>query len=195
MKNFILPCFVIVFLLIACNNNKAKNSAPQDEANSSTEIITDSSDDVQQRLEQMKELPPLNPDQIKALFPDELAGLKRSGYSGINNEGYEIGEATYTSDDGKELQLTIFDCVGDAGVGKYNIMYLGYINTESADETGYKKPVSFNGEKAIESYEKNQDKYGILFPSGKRFLVNVEGEKTGLDTVKQAASSLNLKIN
>jgi len=195
MKNFILPCFVTVLLSIACDSNKARNSAPQDEAKSSTEIITDSSDDVQKTLEQMKELTPLNPDQVKGLFPDELSGIKQSDYRRINNEGYEIGEATYKSDDGKELHLTIFDCVGDAGVGKYNIMYLGYINTESGDETGYKKPVSFNGEKAIESYEKNQDKYGILFPSGKRFLVSVEGEKTGLDTVKQAASSLNLKTN
>jgi len=194
MKNLILPCFVTVCLLTACNGNKTKNPA-RDEAKPSTEIIADSAGDIQQRLEQMKKLAPLSPDQIKALFPEELADLKQSDYRRINNEEYEAGEATYKSDDGKEVHLTIFDCVGEAGVGKYNIMYLGYIDMESEDESGYKKSVSFNGGKAIESYEKKEDKYGILFPSGDRLLINVEGEKTGLDAVKQAAGSLNLKIN
>ncbi|SRR5258706_5045692 len=194
MKNLILSCFVTLSLLIACNSHKSKITTATDEAQSSADLITDDTDAIQKRLEQMKKLPPLSADQVKALFPEELAGIKQSDYTRINNEGYEAGEATYHSDDGKEVHLTIFDCVGDAGIGKYNIMYQAYINMESGDENGYKKTVDFNGDKAIESYDKKEDKYGILFTSGNRLLVNAEGEKMGLDTLKQAAGGLNFKI-
>lgn len=109
--------------------------------------------------------------------------------------GYGIAEAKYKSEDGnKEIKVTIYDCVGTAGVAWYSMMYWG-MNMEQEDENGYKKSTTFNGSKAIESYEKNQDQYGLMFPASNRLLVNVEGEKTGLDAVKQAANSLNLKVN
>ena len=54
---------------------------------------------------------------------------------------------------------------------------------------------SFNGNKAIEKYDKNQDQYSLMFPVSNRLMVNIEGEKIGLDAVKQAANSLNLKTN
>src|SRR4029077_8119532 len=100
MRNFILICFAIAYSLSACNNNKAKNGA--DEATndkSLTEAVPENEADViLKREEAMKKLTPFNPDQIKALFPDELIGMKRADYKPINTEGYEVGEASYNSD-------------------------------------------------------------------------------------------------
>jgi hypothetical protein len=196
MKNFFL-LFLVFNVLFACNNNKAKGSDDNTARNDSMQGVTaaDESDVIQKRMEQMKQLKPLTAEQVKSLFPDELAGMKQSEYKATNSEGYEVGEAHYDSGDGKSLDVTIFDCAGEAGAGKYNIMYVGYLNTESEDNNGYKKSIRFNGDKAIETYDKKQESYSILFLSGDRLLVNVEGEHLELDAVKQAASGLNLKAN
>ena len=203
MKQFILSSLLAAFLLTACNSNKSKEPATTDDKSKdkpATEVTTDNTsqnpaEEIQKRLEQMKKMPALSTDQIKAMLPEELAGMKRSSFNAQSMMGYGIGEAKYKSDDGKQLNLMVYDCVGEAGAGLYNMMYWGAMNMESQDENGYKKSVSFNGGKAIETYEKSQDKYSLLFTSGDRLLVNVEGEKTGLDAVKQAAGSLNLKTN
>ena len=70
----------------------------------------------------------------------------------------ELAQAKYKSDDGKEMRLVVYDCVGEAGVGWYSMMYWG-MNMEQEDENGYTKTTTFNGGKAIEKYEKNQDQY------------------------------------
>lgn len=196
MKNFILLLFVF-HTLIACNNNKAKGPGDNAAKTDSMQGVTaaNESDIIQKRMEQMKQLNPLTAEQVKSLFPDELAGMKQSEYKATNSEGYEVGEAHYESEDGKSLDVTVFDCAGEAGAGKYNIMYVGYLNTESEDNNGYRKSIRFSGDKAIESYDKKQESYSILFLSGDRLLVNVEGEHIELDAVKQAANSLNLKVN
>ena len=194
MRNFILFC-LLLNVLIACNNNKGKGPGSEATKSDSAQgtMPANEADAIQKTMEQMKQLKPFNADQVKALFPQELAGMKQSGYTPGNNEGYETGEARYDSTDGKALDVTVFDCAGEAGAGKYNIMYVGYLNTEAGDDNGYKKSIRFNGDKAIESYDKKQNRYSILFLSGNRLLVNVEGENMGLDEVKQSASNLNLK--
>ena len=202
MKHFILSCLVAACLLTACNNNKSKEPSTNDETSKdkpSTEMTSgnmnqNSADDIQKRMEEMKKMPALSTDQIKAMLPEELMGMKRASFSANSMMGYGVGEARYKSDDEKEMKVMIYDCVGEAGVGWYNLMFWG-MNMESQDDNGYKKTITFNGGKAIESYEKNQEQYSLMFGSGNRLLVNVEGRNTGLDAVKQAANSLNLKTN
>jgi hypothetical protein len=201
MKQFIHACLVVASLLTACNSNKTKEPTTTETGKDkpSTEISADNTgkntaDDVQKKLEEMKKLPALSTDQIKALLPEELGGMKRTSFSANSMMGYGVGEAKYKSDDGKELRLMVYDCVGEAGVGWYNMMFFG-MNMESQDENGYTKTVTFNGGKAIEKYEKNQEQYSLTFPASNRLLINLEGEKTGLDAVKQAAGNLNLKVN
>jgi len=181
---------IISILLASCNNSGKPTVTGKDSAASQP-----LPDEVEQRLEQMKNLTPLSADKIKAMFPEEVEGMKLSDYRAINNEGYESGEASYKSDDGKELLITIFDCVGEAGVGKYNLMYLGSLSAESKDDNSYTKTIQFNGDKAVESYEKDDDKYSLLFPSANRLLVMIEGERTGPDIAKKAAKDLNLRPN
>ncbi len=192
MKHFFILFTVMICMVISCNNNKTGNSVV-DTTGKKTEAA--GVDDDQKKTDHMKGLQGLSPVQVKALFPGELAGLKQTEYRAINDEGYEVGEAVYTSEDGQELDLTIFDCVGDAGVGKYNIMYLSAVNTQSEDGQDYQKPVDFEGVRAIATYQAKQNRYSLLFPSTDRLLVKVEGIKTGPELVKKAAGSLSLKVN
>jgi hypothetical protein len=201
MTRLISLVFAAVFMLAACNNNKSKETSNNsDSSKNGKETVNNNTgtntqqQDMAKLMEEMKKKPALSTDQLKAMLPEEMMGMKRSSFSANSMMGFGMGEAHYKSDDGKEIKVAIWDCVGEAGVGYYNLMFWG-MNMESQDDNGYKKTITFNGGKAIESYEKNQDKYGITFGSGNRLLVNVEGEKTGLDAVKQVAQSLNLQTN
>jgi hypothetical protein len=203
MKHFIYSALIFACFLVACNSNKTKDSETTEEAkteNSTTETsttdntATNSADDVQKKMDELKKLPALSNEQLKAMLPEELAGMKRKSSFVSSNLGYGVGQAAYKSDDGKEMRLTVYDCVGEAGAGWYNMMFWGW-NMEQEDENGYQKTTTFNGNKAIEKYEKNRDQYTLMYAANNRILVSLEGEKTGLDSVKQAAGSLNLKTN
>jgi hypothetical protein len=190
MKQFIILITATLCMIVSCNNNKTGNSAV-DTTGKKTEPA--GADDDQKKTDRMKGLQGLTAGQVKTMFPEELGGLKQTEYRAFNDEGYEIGEATYTSDDGKELELTIFDCVGDAGVGRYSIMYLSAVNTQSEDGQDYQKPVDFEGVRAIETYQAKENRYSFLFPAGDRLLVKVVGIKTGPELVKKAGASLSLR--
>jgi hypothetical protein len=149
---------------------------------------------MQKKIDELKKMPGLTTDQIKAMIPSELNGMKRSSFGAYNYGGYGVGTAEYKGDEGKELRLTITDVAGEAGAGFYSMMYWGW-NMEQEDENGYQKTTTFNGNKAIEKHEKGNDKYTLIYPASDRLLVTLEGEKIGLDAVKSAANSLNLKSN
>lgn len=190
--------------MLSCND-KAKQAS--EEKNNNTEeasseqnatmggLSTQPGDDLNKMMEKMKSLPALSTDQLKAMLPESMNDLKRTSFSVNSGMGYGVADARYKNEDGsKEYHVTIYDCVGTAGVAWYSMMYWG-MNMEQEDENGYKKSTTFNGSKAIESFEKNNNEYSLLFPASNRLLVNVEGENTNLDGVKQVANSLNLKVN
>ena len=176
------------------NNGQTNNENSTGTTNTNPSTNTDGSNDMAKMMEEMKKMPALSTDQIKSMLPETLMGMKRTSFSANSMMGYGVGEARYKADDGKQLHLSIFDCSGVAGAAYYSMMYWG-MNMEREDENGYEKTTTFNGTKAIEKYQKGSDQYTLTFPASNRLLVTVEGEQTGLDMVKQAAGSLNLKVN
>ncbi|HEY0432648.1 MAG TPA: hypothetical protein VGC95_02175, partial [Chitinophagaceae bacterium] len=78
--------------------------------------------------------------------------------------------------------------------GIYSLSYWTKMNMESETDNGYSKTVDFNGQKAVEAYDKGNDSYELTFVGSDRLLVAVKGEKTGLDAVKQVARDLNVKV-
>ena len=191
----------------ACNNKKTKEATiVSEDGNTRTTVEVDPSgsvnqmDEMTKKTEALKKLTPLSLDQLKALLPEELIGLKRSNFNANTAMGFAVADATYKGEadaEGKqpEVKLTIWDCAGEAGSGFYTLTYWSQFNMQSESDDGYTKSVSFNGGKAIESHRKGQNQYTMMFTSGDRLLVSVEGENVGLDAVKQAAQSLNLNTN
>lgn len=202
MRKLIPFLFALTILLMACNNKPKQNTAAKESNTTSTTTTTEETsmpgmptNDMTKIMEEMKKLPALSTDQLKAMLPETLMNMKRSNFSVNSGMGFGVAEASYKNDDdSKRFRVQIFDCAGTAGAAYYSMMYWG-MNMEQEDENGYKKTTTFNGAKAIESYEKGSEQYGLLFPASNRLLVQVEGDNTGLDAVKQAAGSLNLKVN
>lgn len=201
MKSTISLLLISAVFFAACKNNNPKSmtiTSKDGKSKVSVDVnsVAATTDDVQKKLEELKKLTPLTTDQLKAMLPEELVGMKRSSFSANSMMGFATAEATYKkADEDKEMSVSIFDCAGEAGAGIYSLSYWTKMSMQSESDNGYSKTVDFNGKKAVESYEKSGDRYELTYVSSDRLLVNVKGEKTGLDAVKQAAEALNLKVD
>lgn len=201
MKSTVLSLLITGILFAACNNNKPKSMTITSEDGKSkvsvdANSVTATTDEMQKKMDELKKLTPLTTDQLKAMLPEEIMGMKRSNFSANSMMGYASAEATYKNEsDDKQIDLNIFDCAGEAGSGIYSLSYWTKMSIQSESDNGYTKTVDFNGDKAVETYEKGGDSYELTRFVSDRLLVTVKGRKTGLDPVKQAAQGLNLKVN
>jgi hypothetical protein len=201
MKSTILYLVAFGFFLAACNNNKPKPlTITSDDGKNKVSVdvnsVSATTDEMQKKMEELKKLTPLTTDQLKAMLPEEIMGIKRSSFNANSMMGFATAEATYRdSSTEKQINLSIFDCAGEAGAGVYSLSYWTKMNMQSETDNGYTKTVDFKGQKAVEGYEKGSDTYELTYVDSDRLLVTIKGEKTGLDAVKQTAQNLNLKTN
>ena len=196
---FILFGAFLCMLVIACNNNKKPGeiTVTSEDGKTTAKIqpgdLAQSADAFQKKTEELQKLSPYTLDLMKALLPEELAGAKRSKFSANSAMGAAFGEADYAINDSSGLELKIFDCAGQAGAGIYSMQYLAMMNFQSESDDEYTKTIEFNGGKAVEHLNKNNNRSTLTYLAGDRLLVTLEGRNTGIDLLKQAAGSLNLK--
>lgn len=198
MKHLLLIICACAILLTACNNNKKPGVTVTSEDGKTTTTIspadmTETADAFQKKSEELQKLSPYTLDQMKALLPEELAGAKRSKFSANSAMGAAYAEGEYPINDSTDLELKIFDCAGQAGAGIYSMQYLGMMNFQSESDNEYTKTIDFKGGKAVEHHDKNSNRSTLTYLAGERLLVTLEGRNTGVDMLKQAAGSLNIK--
>ena len=193
---------LLVFIAIAaCKGRNDKITIKDEKGNKATIDVSSVSEAAKKieenanEAEKLKKLTPLSIDQIKALIPEELLGMKRSSFSANSAMGVAVGEGTYKGDDDKQLKLEVIDCAGETGAAWYNMRFFALWNFQQEDDNGYQKTVDFNGGKAVEKYSKSNDRYEFTYFSNDRFIVQLEGEKVGLDAIKQVANNISLKTN
>ena len=129
----------------------------------------------------------VDPDKLKALLPQSLAGLPRTevtaqgmGAAGISGSN---AEAVYSAG-GQSITLTVTDM---AAMGALAAMP-GAMGLQSTKETatGYEKVSTVNGQLTTEEWNRDakSGKYGVIIAG--RFLVNAEGTGTSMDALKSA---------
>jgi hypothetical protein len=133
----------------------------------------------------------VDPERLKALLPDSVAGAARTDVSatsaGAAGFGASNAEATYTNGDAR-ITLKITDL---AAAGAFAAM-AGAVNVQSDEQsaTGYKKVSTVNGMLTTEQYD-NQDKsgqYSIIVAS--RFAIEADGSKVDMNTLKAAVAAV-----
>ena len=201
MKRVFISLMAACIMIAACKGRNDKITIKDEEGNKAT-IDVSSINEAAKKMEEnadeaekLKKLTPLSIDQVKALIPNELLGMQRSSFSANSSMGVSVGKGTYKGDGEKELNIEIIDCAGEVGAGWYTMRYFSLWNFQQEDDNGYQKTIDFNGGKAIEKYTKSNDRYEMTYFGNDRFIVQIDGEKIGLDGIKQVASNLNLKTN
>lgn len=195
MKRLLPFCLAAATLFTACNSDKTKEiSVVSDDGKTKTTVdvneVSKAADEMNSRVEELKKLTPYTLDELKALIPEEFMGMKRTKFSANSMMGTGFCSASYANDEGKELDVAIWDCAGEAGVGVYGMQYTALWNFQQEDDNGYQKTIDFKGGRAIEKYTKSNDEYGLTFIAKDRLLVTLQGKKMGLDGVKEAANKL-----
>lgn len=152
-----------------------------------------SADDMDQKVEDLKKLTPLNLEQLKALLPETLNGIQRSSFNTNSMMGFGLAEASYAQDD-KDLKLAIYDCAGEAGSGIFALSYLTQMNMQSESDNGYTRTTDFKGAKAVETYEKNSNQSTLTYIVNDRLMVVLTGRNIDNATLKQLAQDLSFKV-
>jgi hypothetical protein len=133
----------------------------------------------------------VDPERLKALLPDSVAGAARTDVSatsaGAAGFGASNAEATYQNGNAR-ITLKLTDL---AAAGGFAAM-AGAINVQSDETTatGYKKVHTENGMLTTERYD-NQSKsgeYSIIVAS--RFAIEADGDCVGMDVLKAAVAAV-----
>lgn len=202
MKHILLPALAGAFLLTACGNAKVKDAQKNEDGTTTTTTVdmeglkkmSEATDDMTKKTEELKKLKPLDLSQLKSLLPEELAGVKRTNYNTSSAAGYAVAEGEYRKDDTTDLKLVVYDCAGEAGAGWYAMTYWGQMNVQQESEHEYTKTADFKGVKAIEHYNKDAKESSLTYVSNDRLLVVLTGHNMELAALKDAAEGLNFKL-
>src|SRR5258705_1081875 len=99
MKQF-FSLLVAVIFLVACNNSKPKETTIV--SNDGKEKVTvdlnkmqNAAADMQKKTEELQKLSPLSLEELKALVPETLMGVKRSKYNTTSAMGTGVATAEY----------------------------------------------------------------------------------------------------
>jgi len=135
--------------------------------------------------------------ELKALLPEELAGLKRTSASGEKTNAFGINvsksEGEYkTEDNSSRIRITITDMGSMSGWA--GLAAFGWTMTEIDKETedGYERTIEYKGYKGFEKYntERNDGKKEVMV--AKRFMVSVEGYNVPMEAINDAMDEIDI---
>lgn len=200
MKKLSSLLLALAILLTACNNNKPKETiVVSDDGKEKVTIdikqAQNASEQMQKMSEELQKMPSLSLDQLKSMIPEELMGVKRKSFNATSAMGAGLASGEYEINDSSDVKLSIYDCAGPAGAGIYSMQYLGMMNIQSESDDEYTKSIDFMDGRAYEHCEKSSNDCTLTWFASGRLLISLEGRHTGIDAIKQAAQSLNLKVN
>ncbi len=159
--------------------------------------INSSVQDVSKNIETLKKMTPLTNEELKALLPEELLGLKRKELSVGDNAMMQLAsaEAKYSDGDQKKIKLEIMDGAGETGSAMVSILMMSFnMNKEKITETGYEKTAEINGNKAIikENSGENYVNSSIQMVAKNRYLITLTGDGISYDDLEKALNQLKL---
>jgi hypothetical protein len=190
MKQLILSGILAVFLLSACNNKKKTAQVTIEDGK---EKVTIDSGFLQKQIESLQELSPLSQEELKSVLPAELMGAKGSDYMTRSAVGTGFANAEYKINDSTKIIMSLWDCGRPGGAGYLNRQYMAMPNSAYENDDEYKKPVDFNGQKALEQCQKKNNRCSFTYFGGTRFLVVLTGFYVDMEALKKAAGQLKLK--
>lgn len=134
--------------------------------------------------------------ELKALLPEKVGDLKRTGATGEKSGAMGMAvanaEGTYEGGDAN-LRIKITDMGGMGGLGA--IAQAGWAMTEVDRESddGYERTIKFKGFKALEKYDTKSKRGEMNVLVGARFQVEVDGDSVTPEQIKAALEAVDLQ--
>jgi len=135
--------------------------------------------------------------QLKALLPEELAGLRRTNARGEKTGafGANVSSATgeYGAPGGPRMVVKITDVGATGPFGA--LAGLGWLATEvdSEGDEGYERTTLYGKHKGLEKYRNDTKAGSVDVVVAGRFLINIEG--TGIEAIKLQTAAASLELD
>lgn len=195
----------VAFLMLSCGNStKEENSSETGsvfDQVSNLSKVAKSADKIQELTGKLKGLTPLTNDELKAVVPETLNGLKRKSFNagqlsamgGLSSIDAEYG------DDNKHIKIDVIDGAGETGSAVISLLALSLsMDTESETNETKTKTTEINGIRSVTEESKNGDATdsSIKFLYKDRYSISLEGAGytlTELETFMKALNTSALK--
>ncbi len=195
MKKTLTIC-ILAGILIACDNPVSKKIKETKEGVTNTTKAYKEINKMGDDIKELQQVEPLTNDEMKAWLPDEINGMKRTGYKAGQTAYIQIAsiEATYSNEDkSKTFKATVMDGAGEMGASATaGIRMMLSMDMEEEDEYKTKRTVKKGNIKAIEEYKKNNNSTNIQLMHGKRFYIQANGTNMDVDETWDAIDELDL---
>jgi hypothetical protein len=141
-----------------------------------------------------QQVDPVDQNLLKGMLPDTVAGLPRTSSEaskgGIGGLQVAKAEARYSDNQGSSVDLTITDLGSTKMLGAFAAW--ASLEEDKESDSGYEKMSKVDGRPVHEVYNKNgpQGDYETLVAG--RFMVQANGSKVDMSTLKQAVAAIDL---
>jgi hypothetical protein len=180
----ILPIFLsLVVLFVACNPSVKTEQISEASNEAKVKTVATPIDPLAVKMQQLGALQPLGLDELAALLPQTLNGIRRSGLTMNNNMGYATAHADYEKNNRTDMRVTLYDCSGSSGLAWFRANYASKLKDGS-------KLIELNGEKAIEEFDNQTRVTSITYLTRGRILVNISSRNMDPEKVKEAAGQI-----
>ena len=194
MKKVMLIALALA-TITACKDNPVSKKIKETKENvSNTKKAVEEINEIQKDIQELQEEEPLTNEELKEWLPEEIAGMKRTGYKAGHMGVMKIAsiEGTYSNEDkSKKFKVEVIDGAGVMGAsataGMRMILSQDF---EEEDEYRSKRTVKKNGVKAIEQYVKNNNKSTLEFLQDERFYIKVTGTNLDVEETWDAVDEL-----
>jgi hypothetical protein len=185
-----LFCFICITLFMACQDKKESRSAQEKTQDTTVVTEKDAISPVPGAAESLAKMAPLTEQEMRDLLPAQLMGAAKQNDEVDGAIGTMIATADYPLNDSTTLKLSLIDCGGPAGVGVYNMQYLGMLGVHEENDNEYTRTVNFGDGKAFESCSKKETDCSLTWFVG-RYLVSLSGN-IAASKLKEVAGSIRL---
>lgn len=190
----------LAFFMLSCGNSKKEEKTTETgsiiDNVGNLKKIASSADKIEETTNRLKKLTPLTNDELKAVIPETLDGLKRKSFSagGLAVTGLSSIDAEY-GDDNKYVKVGIMDGAGESGSAMVSLMALSLsMETESESNGTKSKTTEINGIRSMTEDTKSESSVSssIKFIYKDRYSINLDGIGYSLEELKTFAKQLNL---
>lgn len=193
MKKLLL-ILAIAGAFMACENPVSKKIKETKETVSNTRKAVKEMEKVQEDMEELKNEEPLTNEELKEWLPDEINGMKRTGYKAGQTAYLQIAqvEATYQNEDkSKKIKIQVMDGAGEMGAAATAGMRILFSQDfEEEDEYKVRRTTKKDGNKVIEEYRKDGSRSEVQFMQDERFYIMVVGTNMDLEETWDAIDDL-----
>ncbi len=197
MKKLALLILLSVVLFGCKDNPVSKKIKETKNAVSNSKKAVDELSTMQEDIQELQNVTPLTNEEMKAWLPDNVLGMKRTAYKAGQVSYLKIAniEATFSNEDkSKTFTVNIMDGAGEMGASATaGARMVLSMDMEEETETYTKKTIKKDDMKAMEEYQKKNNKTVIQLMHGKRFYVQINAKGMNPNETWDAIEDLNLE--